>query len=367
MVFIIPHERTYKSDAMEKSILIIPLLILCLVVLPLQSAFADTTIYSVVTPRTDVTQLRGYNPPASNGGSNIFVGEEFSSTSALLNQSFNKITILMEKETDGMTLTGVIYAGVWDSIATPTATNRLRVCGQMSANDVADAITAYTFSCTATWTLTANDAVGVFYKNTDVGNAGIFISTRGNVVDGVNTRTSCYTTAESPVSCADAGGAFPNQWVDGTTDTIMNLTLTDAFSQCITNPETLFCRLQSQGGAFSGPTQLLSTQFNTIAIQTGIIDGSNSDIKTNGVGYLLLIIAICIMIGIMWVASRGQLTEIPTFIWFIGVIALTAAFTFMNIVDATILIIAIIVVVAFATAKARNVFGGGGIFSGDSA
>ena len=361
-MFIIPHERTYKSDAMEKSILIIPLLILCLVVFPFQVASADTIIYSVITPRNDVTILRATD---TNDGTNIFVGEEFTPSSILLGFSFNRISIPLEKEADGEVLTGVILAGVWDSAVQPTGANRLMVCGQMNANDVADSLTYYNFNCSSSWTITANDAVGVFYLG--VQNSGIYISTRASTHDTTNTRTSCYSSADTSISCGQTGAGSANSWIDDTlSDTIMNLTLTDAFEACLANPETLFCRLQSQGGAFSGPTELLSTQFNTIAIQTGIIDGSNPDIKTNGVGYLLLIIAIGIMIGIMWVASRGQLTEIPTFIWFIGIIALVASFTFMNMVDATILIIAIVVVVAFATAKARNVFGGGGIFSGDS-
>lgn len=91
----------------------------------------------------------------------------------------------------------------------------------------------------------------------------------------------------------------------------------------------------------------------------GFIDcNANPDIKTNGIGYLLLAVALGIEIGILWVASRGDLRQIPTFIWFTATIAIIAALTLFNWIDGTMLVLGVIIAVALAAAKARGFFGG---------
>lgn len=139
--------------------------------------------------------------------------------------------------------------------------------------------------------------------------------------------------------------------------------------------QTLLCRMQTDNGV-SLPSQLLNQSSTTIFCQTGIIqctdNGSggftpvNPDSKTNGVGYIMTLIALGIMVGILWVASRGDLTSIPTFIWFIATIAVVAAMTALNYVDPTFLIITVVAIIGFAVAKAKGVFSGGQIFAGEA-
>lgn len=136
----------------------------------------------------------------------------------------------------------------------------------------------------------------------------------------------------------------------------------------------LICNLEGAGG-LTGASNLINQSSTNIACQIGLLsctqdeDGNfvpdNADIQTNGIGYLLVAIALGIMIGIFWVASRGDLKEIPTFVWFIGTVAVVGAITAIGWVNPTFLIIAVITIVAFAVAKARGLLGGSGLFSGD--
>lgn len=130
------------------------------------------------------------------------------------------------------------------------------------------------------------------------------------------------------------------------------------------NEFILICRLGSDG-SLVGAGQFIvgnvngTTGLTPIICATGIVDCvANPDMKTNGVGYLLVTIALAIIIGILWVASRGDLTSIPTFIWFIATLAVVGAFTLMDLIDATFLVITAIIVVALAAAKVRGLFGG---------
>jgi hypothetical protein len=72
------------------------------------------------------------------------------------------------------------------------------------------------------------------------------------------------------------------------------------------------------------------------------------------------------VIGIFWVASRGDLGSIPTFIWFIVTLAIIGVMTAFSWINPTILIIAIIAIIALATAKVKGVFGSSGLFAGET-
>lgn len=127
------------------------------------------------------------------------------------------------------------------------------------------------------------------------------------------------------------------------------------------NAGILTCRLQNEGGSLNGTGGLVTDSVGNLICQLGFIDcDANPDMRTNGVGYIFWLIGLMIMVGIFWVASRGDITQIPTFVWFIGTIAITIAMTIMQFIDPTALIISIVVVIAFAVAKAKGVLGGGG-------
>lgn len=127
------------------------------------------------------------------------------------------------------------------------------------------------------------------------------------------------------------------------------------------NANILICYLTSQtGGSLGGAGGIISTGFFNLATNSGLISGSDHNVKTNGIGYLIVAVAISILITIFWIASDGQLDKIPTFVWFIGIIAVVGSLTAIGFVDPTFLIISIIVVVAFAVSKvSRSLFAGG--------
>ena len=131
----------------------------------------------------------------------------------------------------------------------------------------------------------------------------------------------------------------------------------------------------TSGTGLSGTSELVNQSATNIFCQVGFFsctqdsDGNfipdNPDVKTNGVGYILLVIALAIFVSLLWVASGGRITEIPTFVWFIGTIAMVGVFTAIDYIDPTFLIIAIIVVSAFATAKYKSVLGDNSLFKGE--
>jgi len=140
------------------------------------------------------------------------------------------------------------------------------------------------------------------------------------------------------------------------------------------NVNILICRITAINQTPLAGASILTNQSATnISCQVGIIactDGipDNPDIKTNGIGYILLMVGLGIFVGLLWVASRGQITEIPNYVWMVGTIAVVGAITVVGWIDPTILIVSIITVIALAGIKAKNVFGGvGGLFKGEEA
>jgi len=127
----------------------------------------------------------------------------------------------------------------------------------------------------------------------------------------------------------------------------------------------LMCNVNS--GALAGASETIGQNTCNLLNQIGLIDcADNADIKTNGVGYIILVVSIAIMIGIFWVASRGQLQEIPTFVWFVGIIGVAGLLTVIDYIDATVLVLVVVAVVAFAVAKVRGFLGGQQMFAGEA-
>lgn len=136
------------------------------------------------------------------------------------------------------------------------------------------------------------------------------------------------------------------------------------------NVNLLICRLTSQtGGNIGGTGGIIGTGLTNVFVNSGIIDGSNTDVKTNGIGYIVTGVALGIMIAVFWIASKGQLREIPTFVWFIGTLSVLGSMTAIQWIDPTFLIIGVIGIVALAVAKTKSsIFGdsfGSGGFSGE--
>lgn len=76
----------------------------------------------------------------------------------------------------------------------------------------------------------------------------------------------------------------------------------------------------------------------------------NPNTATNGIGWLVTVVAFGIMIGIFFVASKGDLGSIPTFVWMLASLALLGALVAFNMIDVVFFLIAIVAIVAlFAT------------------
>lgn len=131
------------------------------------------------------------------------------------------------------------------------------------------------------------------------------------------------------------------------------------------NEFILACRIGGSGslggaGAFIIGTTNGTTGLVPIMCNVGLVDcEANPDVATNGAGYLIVGIAIAVWVGVMWVASRGDLSSIPTFLWFIGALLIVGAFTVAGVIDVVFFIVTIIFVCALAAAKAKGLLGGG--------
>jgi hypothetical protein len=125
-----------------------------------------------------------------------------------------------------------------------------------------------------------------------------------------------------------------------------------------------------------GASETIDESATNIICQIGLVqcvqnaDGSftpvDDNIQTNGIGYIILVVALGILIGIFWVASRGDLGSIPTFLWFIASLAVIGTITAFEFIDPTFLIIAIIAIIALAVAKAKGLFGSSALFTGET-
>src|SRR5947208_2000895 len=126
----------------NKRIILIAFVVLSTVMLfpnmQLKYALADTDIYSAPTP-TYTARLDGSpNECPGAGCSSRMIGEEITGTSALIGQTFNKISFTMNKANPGETLQGTITVGIWNSISIPTSGNYLKLIGTIPANSVAN-------------------------------------------------------------------------------------------------------------------------------------------------------------------------------------------------------------------------------------
>ena len=106
------------------------------------------------------------------------------------------------------------------------------------------------------------------------------------------------------------------------------------------------------GGVFGGlnPTRNVTSSAQFLAEQLGLVE-DGSDIRFNGVGYMVVAVGLGILIAMFFLASGGDLNRIPTFVWFIGTLAMVGTLTGFGFVDVTFFIIGILVIIALASAK----------------
>lgn len=118
------------------------------------------------------------------------------------------------------------------------------------------------------------------------------------------------------------------------------------------NQNILGCQIVLQGNPpLASASQSTASSINFLLGQTGLVNSTNTNIKTNGTGYILTGVVMGIMVAVFYLASGGELRSMPTFIWFLGtlgVLGLAVAFGWL---DTTFFIIAILAVIALASTR----------------
>lgn len=231
------------------------------------------------------------------------------------------------------------------------STNDLLYIGGTQADGTGLVLNAYNFTSD---TPTTSILTSVFPNNSGNNNAFAF-STTANSGYMVDTASLWIINFGEGV-----GGETDPNIVNG-----LNCSLPE-------NEYKLVCRLNSINQTpLTGASQLVNASSTDLACQIGLIACTNgvpddTNIQTNGIGYILLMVGLGIFVGLLFVASRGQITEIPNFVWMVGTIAIVGAVTVVGWIDPTILIVSIITVIALAGIKAKNIFSGvGGMFKGE--
>ena len=97
-------------------------------------------------------------------------------------------------------------------------------------------------------------------------------------------------------------------------------------------------------------SQSFGNSTNDLFVQIGLVP-EGSDIRTNGVGYILVAVGLGLLIAIFFLASQGELGKIPTFVWVLGALVVVGMFAAFQVIDPTFFIMAILVIIALASAK----------------
>lgn len=99
-------------------------------------------------------------------------------------------------------------------------------------------------------------------------------------------------------------------------------------------------------------SQNITESANNIACQIGIETAcDNPDPKTNGVGFLLVIVLLAFMIVLFALARLHTNLIVPEWLWIIGTFTVLGASIFLGWIDTTLFIIGVIVIIAMASFK----------------
>lgn len=129
------------------------------------------------------------------------------------------------------------------------------------------------------------------------------------------------------------------------------------FCQIPANANLLRCRLENQQDTPLGSaSQNIQNSTFDILVQIGLLDGSNEDCATNGVGYILVAVALGIEAGLFYVGTRGDLRSIPAFVWIISTLVIIGLISAFGCLEAQWFIIAVVSVIALGALKIKGVF-----------
>ena len=140
-------------------------------------------------------------------------------------------------------------------------------------------------------------------------------------------------------------------WTLDDTGTNPSESSTTDFCAIAGNENLLTCRLNEiNNNALAMASQTFGNSTNDLFVQIGLVP-EGSDIRTNGVGYILVAVGLGLLIAIFFLASQGELGKIPTFVWVLGALVVVGMFAAFQIIDATFFIITILIIIALASAK----------------
>jgi len=241
----------------------------------------------------------------------------------------------------------VTYPTTWDGAVSLMTDGEFFYTASFDSVTSKSAMQVYnsTSSALATYNTTNTSAPALPVKN------GWYHSTEGEIQILGNSRLIIFTVAEP------SGGS--------------------EFCEQPENFNILRCVLErGDTTPLMGASEQIDESATNIICQIGLVactqdaDGNftpvDDNIQTNGIGYIILVVALGILIGIFWVASRGDLGSIPTFLWFIATLAVVGTITAFDFIDPTFLVIAIIAIIALAVAKTKGLFGSSALFTGET-
>ena len=182
-------------------------------------------------------------------------------------------------------------------------------------------------------------------------NAGVFVVSTGLLDGGTQTflyMTGTATTYSNPVATP------PNN--NNVTSTIGGCGSAHCYGDINcdlpANQGYLGCQIAlNNSPALKSASQSTASSVNFLLGQVGLVNSTNTNIKTNGTGYILTGVVMGIMVAVFWLASGGEINKIPTFLWFLatlGVMGLSVAFGW---IDTTFFIIAILAIIALASTR----------------
>ena len=134
-----------------------------------------------------------------NSTSNIFIGEEITSTSVLNGETINTVCVFITKTNSPP---GTLRVGVYDSSITPTFGNFKTSFAVVTATDLPVQASQLCYSIETPIILASGDIVGVYYDAGSSTNRINFLFQNTDVFDGTNSRLSRYS----------------GSWIDATTN-----------------------------------------------------------------------------------------------------------------------------------------------------
>jgi hypothetical protein len=132
------------------------------------------------------------------------------------------------------------------------------------------------------------------------------------------------------------------------------------------NENILLCRLGGTGDS-TQTGQLVGSGISALACTVVFTDCTDPDPKTNGIGLLIFIASVFVVVGMFYYSIGTEAFHIPLFIWVLIVIALSAFFTLVGLIDPVFLILSILVIVALVAPKIISTVRGNTFGSGSSA